>query len=466
MRFFSLKAFGGLIAGWLAGGMFVGEIQGAAFSGPRSERPIGLSLFASAKERPYLQLGPMVGHTTSTNARIWAKASGKTRLSVLVSSDENLADSRRVKGPVLDADSDFMGTVLIPDLEPEQRYYYCLVLGGKRVMNRPYPSFSTPAAEGSEGRVRFAFISCLGYHGYNAAASWGDLTRTNFDMVLMLGDNHYANSSKPEVQRPAYYSHRSVAGFRDISESTPVYAIWDDHDYGPDNSDGTLSGKERSLQTFKEFWANPAYGQPDHPGVYYKFTRNNVDFFMLDGRYYRTPNKLTNAPNRTMLGEAQLAWLKRKLLASQAPVKIIASGSEWQSSSTSDCWISFRRERDEILNFIQENGITGVILISGDRHFAAAYQVLGKFIEVTSGPFGSSNAKTKNLPEMFLKFIEGRLYCIFDIDTTGAEPKVTLEIYRAGDGLLVRRPFRWEEVLGGATIEPLPPEKPRQAAGN
>jgi len=143
------------------------------------------------------------------------------------------------------------------------------------------------------------------------------------------------------------------------------------------------------------------------------------------------------------------------LIASKAPVKVLAIGGEWQSNGTKASWTSFKRERDELFKFIQDHEITGVLLLSGDRHFTAAYQVIGKFIEVTSGPFGSKNSETKPLPEMFWYSGKGKFYCIYDIDTTGLEPKVVLEIYKTSEGLVERRAFAWEEVLGTAKIKTL-----------
>lgn len=157
-----------------------------------------------------------------------------------------------------------------------------------------------------------------------------------------------------------------------------------------------------------------------------------------------------------MLGAAQLAWLKRELAASKAKVKFLASGSEWQTHGTVDSWSRFNRERLELFDFIQERGIQGVVLLSGDRHFTAAYQILGRLIEVTSGPFGSSNS-TRSQPtaECFYFVNTGKLYCVFDVDTTGAEPKITLEVYRAAEGLIHKREFLWNEVLGVTKISPL-----------
>jgi alkaline phosphatase D len=426
-----------------------------------------LAWATTASASAYLDLAPMLGHVSSTNARIWAKASGPAKFSARLSTKPDLSSSRTVRGPKLEAASGLMGHVLVGGLQPSTRYYYTVQLDGKPALPPPFASFTTAPREGEPGRVRVAFTSCVGYHGYDATAGYADMARTNIDLLLMLGDNHYANTNDPVVQRKFYLDQRATAGWRGLSPGTPIYAIWDDHDFGPDNSDRTLKGKERSLQTFQEHWANPAYGEPDNPGVYFKFTRANVDFFLLDVRYHRDPNKATNLAHKTQLGAKQLAWFKRELLASKAAVKVLASGGEWQGYGTDDSWRSFKLERDDILRFLEDNGIKGVLLISGDRHFTGAYQVEGKWIEVTVGPLGSTVASARNTPEMFLNFsaTRGHFYCVYDLDTTASPPKVTLEVYRVGDGLALRRAFTWDEVLGVTKIKPLPPsprdEKPK-----
>jgi alkaline phosphatase D len=407
----------------------------------------------------FLDLGPMLGHVSSTNALIWAKASGPARLGVRIGQKEDLSEGRVVSGPLLEAASGFMGALALTGLQSSRRYFYSVLLDSRPAMLPPYPAFDTAPVEGAQGRVRFAFTSCVGYHGYDAAPGYADLaTRTNFDLLLMLGDNHYANTSAAPVQRRYYADQRRQSGWRELAAHIPIYAIWDDHDFGPDNSDGRMKGKAEALQTFKQHWANPAYGEPDNPGVYFKFTRGDVDFFMLDGRYHRDPNKATNLVGKTMLGAKQIEWFKRELLASKARVKVLVSGGEWQSKGTDDSWTSFKREREEIFQFIEDYHLQGVLLISGDRHYTAAYQVLGKWIEVTSGPLGSANAAEKNLPEMFLNFsnTKAKLYCVYDLDTSLAEPAVTLEVYRVGEGLAERRRFTWDEVLGKTPIKTLP----------
>jgi alkaline phosphatase D len=320
-------------------------------------------------------------------------------------------------------------------------------------MLRPYPAFST-APDGQRGHIRFAFASCVGYEGFDSAATWGDMaTRTNFDLLLMLGDNHYANTTDPKVFLKYFGVQRRLAGYAEISRRVPQYAIWDNHDYAPEPCDKTARNKERSLEAFKNFWPNPTAGESDNPGVYHQFSRPGIDFFMLDDRYHRSPDNSKDDGTKSLLGEKQLAWLKQGLLAAKAPMKVIACGCEWESHGIKNSWMTFQRERDDLFKFIQDHNITGVLLLSGDRHFTAAYQVIGKFIEVTSGPLGSHNSETKPTSEMFWYSGRGRFYCIYDIDTTAPEPKVVLEIYKASEGLVERRAFTWEEVIGQTKIK-------------
>ncbi|MEM7387972.1 MAG: alkaline phosphatase D family protein, partial [Verrucomicrobiota bacterium] len=349
------------------------------------------------------------------------------------------------------------GHVSVSGLKPSTRYYYLPTLEGKPMVSRPYPSITTAPVEGEPGRVSFAFVSCAGKEGSAAAAAWASMeAKARPDMVLMLGDNHYADSTDPVKIREAYLSHRRVSAFQELARRTAFYGIWDDHDYGPNDSDRTADGKERSLKTFNEYWANPGAGEPDNPGIYYSFRRGDVEFFMLDDRYHRSPNSAPADGTKTMLGKRQLAWLKKGLKESTAKVKFVASGSEWHLNGHRDSWTSFKREQTDVLNFLKEESIENVILLSGDRHFTGGYQINGQVMEVTSGPIGSGNFPTPNLPDMFMNHGEGKLYCVFDVDTRREKPVVLLEVYRAGQGLIETRDFTMDEINGKKKLALLP----------
>ena len=405
----------------------------------------------------FLHAGPLVGHVTDTTARLWAKASNKASLAFRIGETPDLSQSRVVHGPRLQEKESFTGQVEVTGLKAGTRYYYTPLLDEKPALARPYPSFVTVPSGEAAGRQRIAFGSCVGARGYVAAAAFGEMAaRGKFDLLLMLGDNHYGDTTDPDLLRDHYFMHRTVDGFTQIIRDTPTYAIWDDHDYGPNNSDGTARGKEDSLRVFRQWWANPAYGEAENPGCYYRFSRGDIDFFMLDVRYYRTPNRTPDDGTKTMLGARQLAWLKEGLKSSKAKFKIVASGSEWQTLTQPDCWSSFARERQEIFDHISSNDIAGVILLSGDRHFTAGYQIQGRHLEFTSGPLGSGNATLQKNPERFTGADEGKLWAILDIDTNAESPSLHYEIWQAGGGLLERRALSYDEVSGRTRIEPSP----------
>ena len=418
----------------------------------------------------FLHAGPMVGHVSDTTARLWAKASNQARLAFKIGLQPDLSDGRVVDAAALAEASSFTGQAQVDSLQPATRYHYAPLLDGAPALARPYPSFLTAPAAEHRGALRVAFSSCVGRRGHLAAAAFGEMAaRGNFDVLLMLGDNHYGDTTDPALLRDYYHMLRTVDGFEKIIREKPTYAIWDDHDFGPNNSDGTTPGKEDSLRVFKEWWANPGYGEDGNPGCYHRFSRNGVDFFMLDSRYHRTPNKTPEDGKKTMLGARQLQWLKDGLSASKAKFKIVACGSEWQTLTQGDCWSSFARERQEIFDHITGNKIDGVVLLSGDRHFTAGYQVQGRHLEFTSGPLGSGNATLLENPERFTGADEGKLWMVLDLDPSATPPSFHYEIWQAGGGLLEHRALSYEEISGrqriAASTTPLLPERMEKKPG-
>ena len=73
-----------------------------------------------------------------------------------------------------------------------------------------------------------------------------------------------------------------------------------------------------------------------------------------------------------MLGRAQLDWIKRELSASTATFKFVLSGSIFGGPSNDDeKWPWFGAELNEFYSHIWNNGIGGVVLMSGDVHVSA-----------------------------------------------------------------------------------------------
>ena len=148
------------------------------------------------------------------------------------------------------------------------------------------------------------------------------------------------------------------------------YAIWDDHDFGPNNCDGNFAGKEDSKAIFETFWQNP--NDPHQNGIYYRFKYADIEIFMLDDRYNRED---LNEPKK-MLGSEQLAWLKKGLEESNASFKVIVSGNQVLNKvGGHESFSKYETEKKELFDFIREAKTSGVMLFSGDRHHSEILKV-------------------------------------------------------------------------------------------
>ncbi len=404
------------------------------------------------QNRASLELGPLLGHTAANEARIWIKASAPATGGIIIGETTQMQHGRLVRGPRLTSTTDYMGVVLVTGLRPATKYHYKVVIDGTPEPDPP-ASFTTAPLKGTPGRLRFATISCIGT-AEDSAPSWAALVKVPIDLLLQLGDNAYVGSTDPAVHRGKFYGQRQVSAYRALARQTPTLAIWDDWDYAGDNSDGTEPGKARSLRVFKELWPNPSFGQSGDPGIYFKFSWGDVDFFMLDGRYHRSPNDLEDDGRKSMLGAVQLAWLKRELVASRATLKFLVSGGQWESrGKIFDSWTGYMRERNDLFDHIEAHKIDGVVLLSGDRHVTAGYQVRGRFIEITSSPFAAENHQPPYNPdEMFMLHDIGNFFVVLDVNTAAALTSLTVEVHQVGRGLVRRRSFSWSEITGKTRI--------------
>ena len=319
--------------------------------------------------------GPMLGAVTPTSIRIWVRVSNEFPVSVAVSESPLFGDAVVTKPVVARAEDDLCVTVLISDLRPATRYYYRVLIDGRRgkyTPDVPVLSFETAPDPKTAAVFSVATGSCARFAEDPDQVVWRSVAAANPNLFIWLGDNIYGDSGEPSTLNGEYQRQRNVITFQPVGRAIPQIAIWDDHDSGLDNGDGSSPFKDSALKSFRNYWANPAYGLEDTPGVFFEYRYGGVDFFMLDGRYYRDPNAAPDVEGKTMLGAAQKAWLMNRLRASKAPFKIIVAGGGWTISKGpgGDSWASFLTERNELFDFIRDERINGVVLISGDSHFA------------------------------------------------------------------------------------------------
>ena len=221
------------------------------------------------------------------------------------------------------------------------------------------------------------------------------------DLMLWLGDNIYLRptdwSSRGGIFR-RYARERTFAPLQALLGAAHHYAIWDDHDYGPNDGDWTYVHKGDALDAFRAYWANPSYGLPDTPGVFGQFTWADVDFFLVDVRSHRTASRAPRTPAKTMLGERQFNWLIDGLTSSKAPFKIVAGGGQFLSPFDHfEGYAQFPHEQQRLLDALVDRGIEGVIFLSGDRHHTELVRVQPNgfypLYDFTSSPLGSRGAQ-------------------------------------------------------------------------
>jgi alkaline phosphatase D len=156
---------------------------------------------------------------------------------------------------------------------------------------------------------------------------------------------------------------------RDLYRNTPTEYVWDDHCYGPNDSDGTFVDKANAAQAARERWG--LSGMPEPEGAIYRaWIIGRIQYVLLDTRYFRTPNVTPDGPGKTMLGASQKAWLEDILRTSTAEVLVLTSPTPWVGAVGGDTWSGFLTERAEIGALLVSTGWAPdrMVFATGDIH--------------------------------------------------------------------------------------------------
>lgn len=336
-------------------------------------------------QQSLLQSGPMLGYSEMKETIIWVqtKIEVKVQIAYWIENDQKFwTTSKETK-----RSEAFTAKLIANKIEPGNIYHYQVFINDQP-LEFDYPTTFQSAPlwkyRGDPPNFTLATGSCayINEEKYDRPGKpYGSdyeifeaIHKKKPDLMVWLGDNFYYreadwNSWTGILHRNTHT--RSASELQPLLASTHHYAIWDDHDYGPNNSDRGLWNKEQTYDAFKLFWPNPSFGITKAKGAITYFQWGDADFILLDNRTYRSPNNLKR-DHKTILGETQLQWLKDVLVSSEATFKIVAMGGQFLNSAQVYETYSnngFKPERDEIINFIHEQDIKGVIFLTGDRHF-------------------------------------------------------------------------------------------------
>jgi alkaline phosphatase D len=428
--------------------------------------------YNSFPEGPLLA-GPMLGEVGETFARVWIQARDESPLTLTLRRPEGDASFDITPR----AEEWLCGVFQIDDLAPGQSFEYTLSSANGEA--GPYRLCTAPSA--AARRLKVAFGSCYFYFDRPAPA-FDSIRADAPDVFVMGGDNCYFVQNEwlsADLMMRAQLRNRNHADLRRLAGSTPVLGIWDDHDFGPNDSDGTFENKATALEVFRRVWAQRTYGTEAVTGIFSTVRMGPVEMFLLDGRYARIEGT-------QILGKAQLDWLFARLSASTAPVKILVSGSQVlpEAAATLD-WECWRRdapgELEQLITYLGQHDIRGVVLASGDVHLGYLLHEKGRSLpgghvgpeiwELTSSPLANDTwtdtIARLGVPDRFIvEELESLNYGLIDVDLDRAGQEIRLILKDEHGGVLVNQPLALDQlrVRPAAAVRPPLPHEARATA--
>lgn len=264
--------------------------------------------------------------------------------------------------------------------------------------------------------TRIAFGSCA--KQWQHQTIWDAVLAAKPDLWLFLGDNIYGDTDgmtawlvSKEQMTGEWNRLADKPEFQKARAQIPMMATWDNHDYGSHAGGAEFSMKGGTKEAFLTFWGEPK----DSPrwkrsGIYdakiFGPKGKRVQIILLDTKYNRSPFKPDlrpkeerlkagkvggyfpdNDPSKTHLGEEQWAWLEEEL-KKPAEVRLIGSSTQViPNQKGMDEWGNFPLERQRLFDLVAKTNANGVILLSGNVHFAELSrheQIAYPLVELTS----------------------------------------------------------------------------------
>jgi alkaline phosphatase D len=252
------------------------------------------------------------------------------------------------------------------------------------------------AGAAAPGRVRIGVFSCCDQT--QPQPLWNAVLAEAPDHLVFAGDNVYASRQPFDIAelRAAYAQQARVESFRRVRERIAHSAIWDDHDYGLNDGGAEFAHKQASKDAFLDFWAVPAADDRRareglHHAAWVQPGGRRVQLIVLDTRWWRSALRPTDQrgargrerylpdpdPAKTLLGDAQWAWLGQRL-REPADGHVVASSIQLLAEGHGfERWGNLPLERERLFRTVRASGARGVVLVSGDRHIGGLYHHAG-----------------------------------------------------------------------------------------
>jgi hypothetical protein len=314
------------------------------------------------------------GAVTTTTALVSVKttaAAADVRLQY--SLDPAFGAVQETAAQATDAAGGFVTKFSVSGLAAETQYYYRVVEAG--AVQSPTGKFKTFPAPNEPATFTVGFASCANT-GSNHAV-FGHINARDPLLFVHTGDLHYRNISTNDIAlfRTGYDDSVGRAAQNPVFRNRSVVYVWDDHDFGPNNSDKTSASRPAATAAYRE--NVPHHALPSTNGaVFQSFILGRARFIVTDTRSERDPHTQSDSAAKRIFSPEQLAWLQAEMLAAKAAKQFIVWVNTYPwiaaNSSTADHWGGYSFERQEVADFIAANALgPRIVMLSGDMHALA-----------------------------------------------------------------------------------------------
>lgn len=401
--------------------------------------------------------GPMLGPVELRDAKIWIEVSQEVKSASIQYNKKGDTKNKAVlyKGQLENEFNPIQFT--IGGLDFNTTYQYKIWINGKAT-NYGGEFTTKDLWQWRKQPPEFSFLtgSCAYFNqpeydrpgkSYGGDSSiFETMAKEKAAFMLWTGDAWYTREVDYYSDWGLWYraSHdRTMPVVQNFLKSMSQFGIWDDHDYGPNDIGKNYILKETSREIWKRYWCNPSYGE-NGQGIYTMTAWGDADIFLTDDRWWRSADNMKDTVDgflnyeRQMLGEQQMEWLKNSLLYSAATFKIIVVGSQVLNPlSPFEKFGSFPVEYNELMNFIKDYKINGVLFLTGDRHHSEIIKVnrpgTYSLYDITVSPLTSGThtfgGVEKNNPYRVLGIDEKQNYAKFSFSGKPGDRKLTVNFF-------------------------------------
>lgn len=293
--------------------------------------------------------------------------------------------------------------IYFSNLQPGETYQLELLsqLTGRRFDVR---QFATLALDGDT--IRFAVVSCMDDERH-VGAIWHDLIAQQPDALFFIGDSVYVDKISRELslRSPRYRfwaRHCEARATLDIYYSkrlVPIFATWDDHDYGLNNGGRSFKYQATAYEAFISFFAQDSRfcrGLESGAGVSLALRARQQLFMLMDGRSFRAEGY--SSERHALWGEAQENWMIAKVNSCSQLVWLM-NGTQFFTQLPFVETMAGQHSRN-FAGLIEQLRLSRsrVIFVSGDVHFSEISEIEPSLLGYPTLEITSSSMHSRSFP--------------------------------------------------------------------